>query len=166
VNERDLDPTRMRLLPGDPTRAVVPGVGTIRDVHLEAECAGRPIPCAVHRPSSHHMRTWAIGWSPKTSQVLRVCPAHLLPHPDPDDAFYRRWLGRDEDLVHQCCGCCQPPSVYEVVDAGDRAGLYWGRDAAEVDAEILRRRYGDPGWPMEVVETTIALKPRRSDGSL
>lgn len=73
-------------------------------VHMRSQCGRRP--CCLHRPSGHHMGGWPTLWHTRRRMMMRVCE-HEVPHPDPDDAAYRASCG-DEDISHDCDGCCQP----------------------------------------------------------
>jgi hypothetical protein len=110
---------------------------TLMHVHGRDKCEGRGIPCCIHEPSDHHMRTWPMNWRSDTGVMERACP-HGIGHPDPDHMAYVRSLtpehdcvfNRDEDRefpdwldldeqdgcifphlewqgVHGCDGCCQ-----------------------------------------------------------
>jgi hypothetical protein len=75
-------------------------IGTVRlRVHDQEKCAGQP--CVIHNPSDHHMQDWKLNWRADRGIMERLCPAHGIGHPDPDD------LNRNG--VHGCCGCCVPP---------------------------------------------------------
>ena len=71
--------------------------------HPATECVGRA--CVVHNPSDHKMKNWTLNWRGDRRIMERLCPAHGVGHPDPDDAAYRASIG-DDDTVHGCCGCC------------------------------------------------------------
>jgi hypothetical protein len=78
-------------------------------VHPRSQCEGRGIPCCIHSPSDHHMRTWEMNWRADTGVMERTCP-HGIGHPDPDHMAYVRSVS-DENAwqgVHGCCGCCSP----------------------------------------------------------
>ena len=57
------------------------------------------IPCCIHNPSDHHMRTWPQHWRDDRGIMERICE-HGCGHPDPDD--------KSLDRIHGCCGCCAP----------------------------------------------------------
>jgi hypothetical protein len=63
--------------------------------------------CCIHRPSSHHMRTWPQHWRNDRGIMERICQ-HGIGHPDPDDLT--------TDRVHGCDGCCNPKNKYKEID--------------------------------------------------
>ena len=80
----------------------------IMKVHVRSKCEGRDIPCCIHSPSNHHMRTWPMNWRADTGVMERTCP-HGVGHPDPDHLAYvtsvgpgLAWQGS-----HGCDGCCR-----------------------------------------------------------
>lgn len=97
--------------------------------HGRDKCAGRPIPCCIHNPSDHHMRTWTMNWRADTGVMERICP-HDVGHPDPDHMAYvlsltpeheclPLYAGLDHNMecqyphlewqgIHSCDGCCKP----------------------------------------------------------
>jgi hypothetical protein len=105
-------------------------------VHPRKSCEGRDIPCCVHAPSDHHMRTWPLNWRADTRVMERLCH-HGTGHPDPDHLAYVLSLTPEHDCpdeplltapgplwwaeekcryphfewqaVHSCDGCCTPP---------------------------------------------------------
>lgn len=81
------------------------GTGQILNVHSRSACTG---PCAIHRPSSHHMVTWLLHWREDRCLMERICK-HGIGHPDPDDASFRARIFGDTDATHGCDGCCQRP---------------------------------------------------------
>jgi hypothetical protein len=106
--------------------------------HPRWRCEGREIPCCIHSPSDHHMRTWKMDWRDDTGVMERICP-HGTGHPDPDHMTYVRsltpehkciynrealsfeeWLDLDDGIgcifphlewqaIHGCDDCCIPP---------------------------------------------------------
>lgn len=56
-------------------------------VHPRSKCEGRGIPCCIHDPSGHHMRTWDMNWRSDTGVMERFC-RHGIGHPDPDHLAY------------------------------------------------------------------------------
>lgn len=79
----------------------------LRGVHPREQCEGRGIPCCIHEPSDHHMRTWPMNWRSDTGVMERTCP-HGVGHPDPDHMAYVRSLnaGLEWQGVHGCDLCC------------------------------------------------------------
>jgi len=96
--------------------------------HAADKCAGREIPCCIHRPSAHRMVTWPMNWRGDTGVMERICP-HGVGHPDPDHMAYVKSLTPEHDCpgdhgtwfdpreceyphldwqgVHGCDGCCR-----------------------------------------------------------
>lgn len=72
-------------------------------VHAPDVCSGQDRPCCIHRPSSHHMRTWPQLWRSDGGYMERVCP-HNVGHPDPDSL--------NNGSLHTCDGCCAPLVIY------------------------------------------------------
>lgn len=112
--------------------------GETMTTHDEAACKDREIPCAIHSPSEHHMRTWPMHWRSDTGVMERTCP-HGTGHPDPDHMAYVKSLTPEhecvndrprsaksffprEDMcgyphqewqsVHACDGCCRQDAPY------------------------------------------------------
>jgi hypothetical protein len=77
--------------------------------HPVAECAGTV--CVVHRPSDHHMRSWALHWRDDRRIVERTCPDHGTGHPDPDMLASQSEAGLQVKDIHGCCGCCAPDGL-------------------------------------------------------
>ena len=102
-----LDWTRINVVPG--CGAVVPGVCRIGATHGLYRCMYDES-CSVHRPSSHHMRGWAMAWDAPMFTLLRLCPHGRL-HPDPDDQAHRVRKGRE--YIHECDGCCTAPATLD-----------------------------------------------------
>jgi hypothetical protein len=87
--------------------------------HPKEKCEGRGIPCCIHNPSDHHMRTWEMNWRGDTGVMERICP-HGVGHPDPDHMAYVTSLTPehvcmgvncphphlDWQGIHGCDGCC------------------------------------------------------------
>lgn len=69
------------------------------NVHRKKDCVK---PCPFHYPTDHHMRSWATLWRTDRWMLERLCPVHLVGHPDPDTKFMK-W----DDGTHGCCGCCR-----------------------------------------------------------
>jgi len=129
-------------------------------VHSADHCS--PLPCPVHRPSSHHMRDWPKDFKREWKIVTRVCP-HGVQHPDPDDLD---WLGRmrkpaDLPKAHSCDGCCgmampaERAERFIVLEDDDSLALFLARwfteaataetiptavDAADALVQALRSR--------------------------
>ncbi|AOE43769.1 hypothetical protein SEA_BANTAM_80 [Gordonia phage Bantam] len=79
---------------------------TLANVHDEApDCASG---CVIHSPSDHHMRLWPLHWRDDRAIFERLCPAHGVGHPDPDQFAYWDRTGNEWQKVHGCCGCCVP----------------------------------------------------------
>lgn len=81
------------------------GSHELTKMHSEDRCQRREGPCVVHRPSQHHMSDWGLVWNGQDTQMERLCP-HDLPHPDPDDVAYWKWVGQSWKSNHDCDGCC------------------------------------------------------------
>jgi hypothetical protein len=84
---------------------------TVLETHGPAECR-KGLPCTIHSPSGHHMRTWPQAWDPGSGMVMRVCK-HDATHPDPDDLRIQgagSLLGMLRVTEHDCCPfeCCIP----------------------------------------------------------
>lgn len=104
-----LHPTTYRI-EGD---HVVPVYGpVVTDVHAEWDCAG--MPCVIHSPTSHHMRSWALVWRDDRRIFERVCPRHEERHPDPDQFPAWRTAGALHRSIHSCCGCCGEREAHRV----------------------------------------------------
>jgi hypothetical protein len=71
-------------------------------MHDEMVCEA---PCAVHRPSSHHMVTWRLEQNGR-GELERICP-HGVRHTDPDDLAYRRRHGKPYAKLHTYCLTCE-----------------------------------------------------------
>lgn len=74
---------------------ILRGGERIWNSHHAVHCRGN---CCIHRVSDHHMRSWSQHWRADRRIMERICPAHGIGHPDPDDV--------SPDRVHGCCGCC------------------------------------------------------------
>lgn len=101
----DFDLTSMQVT--DPVFGAQLGHMPLR-THPASACAGRDLPCCIHAPSNHHMRTWPMNWRADKGLMERICP-HSIGHPDPDHMAYARLVqGEDADWqgVHGCDGCC------------------------------------------------------------
>lgn len=73
------------------------------NLHSDKDCLGY---CPFHRPSDHHMKGWKIFVRfDRGGLVERLC-THGVGHPDPDSLLYLEGIGRKDDGVHGCCGCC------------------------------------------------------------
>lgn len=90
----------------DPIIGAALGPGVLL-THPRESCEGRGIPCCIHSPSDHHMRSFPMNWRADTGVMERICP-HGIGHPDPDHMTYvlsvsrvNKWQG-----VHGCDGCC------------------------------------------------------------
>lgn len=103
------------------------GRGILR-AHPRRACEGSGVPCCIHSPSGHHMRTWPMNWRSDTGVMERLCP-HGIGHPDPDHMAHVRSLTPEHEClplyaglsrnmecphphlewqgVHGCDGCCQ-----------------------------------------------------------
>jgi hypothetical protein len=62
--------------------------------------------CCIHRRTNHHMRSWPQHWRDDRQIMERLCPAHGVGHPDPDDLKIQLGLDGGD---HGCCGCCLKP---------------------------------------------------------
>ena len=74
--------------------------------HPVGECAEDV--CSFHKRSDHHMRSWSQNWRGDVGLMERLCPAHGIGHPDPDDL--KIVSGKEGWDVHGCCGCCSRPT--------------------------------------------------------
>jgi hypothetical protein len=83
--------------------ATLVGGKTLR-AHAAGTCAGYW--CCIHRPSPHHMTSWAQEWD--ESRMFRVCP-HGQAHPDPDDFVSYDTLISLTQHKSFCDGCCTNP---------------------------------------------------------
>lgn len=105
MSHDDFDLSTMQL--AEPVLGAQVGRGVLR-THSRKACEGRDIPCCIHSPSDHHMRTWEMNWRSDTGVMERLCP-HGTGHPDPDHMAYV--LSVDEENawqgVHGCDGCCR-----------------------------------------------------------
>lgn len=117
----DYDLTIMQI--AEPVLGLQAGEGVLR-THPRSACEGRGIPCCIHSPSEHRMRTWPMNWRGDTGVMERICP-HGIGHPDPDHLAYVRSLTPEHDCdedrgigacpyphlewqgVHSCDGCCR-----------------------------------------------------------
>jgi hypothetical protein len=77
--------------------------GVLTNVHQPEACIGSGN-CWVHRPSAHHMITWAIRWRQDRRTAERACE-HKIGHPDPDGRAFNLRNGGDVSM-HGCDGCC------------------------------------------------------------
>lgn len=84
----DYDLTVMQL--AEPGLGIQTGEGVLR-THPRSVCEGRDIPCCIHSPSEHRMRTWPMNWRGDTQVMERICP-HGTGHPDPDHMAWVRSL--------------------------------------------------------------------------
>lgn len=82
--------------------AVLAGGRTLTGVHSPERCAGDT--CAIHAVTRHPLSEWPQEFDPATHSISRVCE-HGIMHPDPDEAPWRRAVGRSE--IHDCDGCCK-----------------------------------------------------------
>lgn len=67
----------------------------VERLHTRSRCSA--LHCALHNPSSHHMRHMPQRWHAERKMIERVCD-HGVGHPDPDDTTTQR--------THGCDGCC------------------------------------------------------------
>lgn len=74
-------------------------------VHPKSQCEGRDLPCCIHSPSEHRMRSWPMNWRGDTGVMERICP-HGVGHPDPDHMAYTTSRGLGWQGIHGCDGCC------------------------------------------------------------
>lgn len=70
--------------------------------HPRSACEGRA--CCIHSPSVHPLLNAPLVWDESVGVVFRLC-MHGDLHTDPDDAAYRRSVGRLPHS-HYCDGCC------------------------------------------------------------
>ena len=82
----------------EPVFGAQDGYGVLR-VHPHSKCEGRDIPCCIHAPSDHHMRSWPLNWRGDTQVMERLCP-HGIGHPDPDHMAYVRSLTPEHECVN------------------------------------------------------------------
>lgn len=80
------------------------GIAEVR-VHGPKVCAEREVPCLLHHPSEHAMRSWELRWRDDKRAFERMCP-HGIGHPDPDAIAWARLRGVTGMGVHGCDGCC------------------------------------------------------------
>lgn len=85
------------------TRYFMPDGSELVNVHSPTQCHGRV--CIVHSPTNHHMIDWKLHWRMDRGIFERIC-SHGIGHPDPDQLPYWEEIGRPEEGVHGCCGCC------------------------------------------------------------
>jgi len=72
--------------------------------HKKAECKGTF--CCFHNPSKHHMNKWPMTVRyDRGGMTERLCK-HGVGHPDPDSLAWMNRVGRDDDGIHGCDGCC------------------------------------------------------------
>lgn len=83
----------------------LPNGQVLRNVHLPRECNGA---CPIHKPSTHHMRTWPLDWRDDLGVFERICP-HGVGHTDPDTCDYLLRIGAHIP-AHGCDGCCLSPA--------------------------------------------------------
>lgn len=79
----------------------------LQNVHSDAVCVGRA--CVIHNPTNHPMSHWQLHWRSDRGIFERICTAHGVGHPDPDQFDYWRQENRMYEAVHGCCGCCPNP---------------------------------------------------------
>lgn len=91
-----------------PNVTVIEGIRLV-NVHPKSACAGRV--CVIHNPTDHRMRSWKLLWRSDRGIFERLCPAHGVGHPDPDQGPYWRETGQEIQAIHGCCGCCFMGSV-------------------------------------------------------
>lgn len=70
--------------------------------HDVSKCKGEI--CCIHNPTDHPLRNAKQVWRKDRKIMERICPAHGISHPDPDDLGIR--TGKI-DKIHGCCGCCR-----------------------------------------------------------
>jgi hypothetical protein len=82
----------------------------ITGVHDPSACAGREYGCALHRPSLHNpLRDQPLRMN--GDMVLeRLCPRHLVWHPDADSVVFHWRVEKRNVAIHTCCPdeCCEP----------------------------------------------------------
>lgn len=91
----EFDITSMQI--AEPVLGMQTGYGVLL-THPKEKCEGREIPCCIHSPSDHHMRTWEMNWRGDTGVMERLCP-HGVGHPDPDHMTYVRSLTPEHECV-------------------------------------------------------------------
>ena len=86
------------------TEVLEPIRGNLK-VHDISNCLGDH-PCAIHNtPSNHPLKDAPLNWREDRGILERVCP-HGVGHPDYDSAQYLVSIGRDDENIHGCDGCC------------------------------------------------------------
>ena len=72
-------------------------------MHTKDDCKGY---CPFHKPSNHKMSSWPINVRyDRGGLTERIC-GHGIGHPDPDSLDWMNNVGRIDDGVHGCDGCC------------------------------------------------------------
>lgn len=73
-------------------------------VHPASNCMDRG--CAIHdHPSTHPLMDAPMNWREDRGILERLC-MHGVSHPDRDSALYLESIGKSEENVHGCDGCC------------------------------------------------------------
>ena len=61
--------------------------------------------CVVHNPSKNVMSDFPYNWRTDRGIMERIC-SHGIGHPDIDSAAFLSKIGRSDENVHGCDGCC------------------------------------------------------------
>lgn len=79
--------------------------GELTNVHSPRACADA-LGCGIHnRPSNHALKDAKMLWRNDRGILERLCE-HGVGHPDADSAAYLASIGRSNDNIHGCDGCC------------------------------------------------------------
>ena len=85
------------------TRYLLPDGSELVGVHSSQNCEGRV--CIIHNPTDHHMSDWPLHFRYDRIIFERICD-HGVGHFDPDQMVYFSSIGREDESIHGCDGCC------------------------------------------------------------
>lgn len=90
--------------------------GELLNVHPRSACS-HALGCAIHnRPSNHALKDAKMLWRDDRGILERLCE-HGVGHPDADSAAYLASIGRSNDNIHGCDGCCMPKESTEATES-------------------------------------------------
>jgi hypothetical protein len=79
--------------------------GELTNVHSPQACS-EALGCGIHNhPSNHALKDAKMLWRDDRGILERLCK-HGVGHPDADSAAYLASIGRSNDNIHGCDGCC------------------------------------------------------------
>jgi hypothetical protein len=104
--------------------------GEMINVHSPQACA-EALGCAIHnRPSDHPLKNAKMLWRNDRGILERLCE-HGVGHPDADSAAYLASIGRSNDNIHGCDGCCMGKSEHDAPESTEKSE-FWASMRVEI----------------------------------